>query len=120
MAYTEEAAIKSLQRKGVHFKNNEIDLSDARELGNGSLGKLDFLVNYCRYVIRFDSYGAIGTADISHIYLYSPSTIGEPATHKKFGRKMRRAMNRLEASMSAFNRNKAVHDHTKPGTLQCR
>lgn len=50
--YDMYSVIKSLEKKGLIINQGQksIDLATVREtIGNGSLGKIDYLVNYCGY-----------------------------------------------------------------------
>ena len=48
----------SLEKKGVDFSKGVIDVSFARQLGNSSWGKIDFLAKYLRnFVIGVREYG---------------------------------------------------------------
>lgn len=51
--YDERMVVDKLKHKGVKFQYDtaltHMDMSDAKNIGNGSLGQVAFLVNYCGY-----------------------------------------------------------------------
>lgn len=50
--YTEAVVVAQLSKKGVKF-NGKVAEVRAGNLGINALGKLDFLKNNCKYVVRF-------------------------------------------------------------------
>ncbi|MBI4649602.1 MAG: hypothetical protein HY738_24130 [Bacteroidia bacterium] len=54
MKHTIEEAVESLLRKGCRITEDEpkyVDVSRAVEIGNGSWGRIEYLVRYCGYIL---------------------------------------------------------------------
>ncbi|WP_428743127.1 hypothetical protein [Tenacibaculum sp.] len=59
LKHTEDEVIRSLSKKNVSISGKVIDLVHAKELGNGSWGKIDYLVNHCNYNLIKNGYGKV-------------------------------------------------------------
>ena len=115
--YDEASCLMALRRKGIAFKGNQINLIAATELGNKSFGKLDYLVNYCGYVVVNSSperghctYAASGKG----IYPYNPFQ----NSSRKLKRAIRKLADRTANYASQTSNRCSGHVFTRPGSMQ--
>jgi len=94
--YQTDEVVKTLQRKGVYINTSKMTIQIPNDLllGNKSLGKIDYLLNYCRYHIV--------TGDEYRNFIPSQATGGsKPET--KAGKKIRKARANLARRTANFN-----------------
>ena len=116
--FDEASCAAALKRKGVIFKKNQISLEDVTTgLGNGSFARLDYLVNYCKYVV-------VKAANEKETLVYAPSKMGQyPAnSYQNPGKKFKRAVKRLTTRRVDYNAQTtnrcSGQQFTCPGSMQ--
>jgi hypothetical protein len=54
MTYTKDSALKMLERNGLKVSENRIYVPEGRIIGIRILGAVDYLLNYCDYLLIYE------------------------------------------------------------------